>query len=76
MKFKTKLFDEDEDYATSNNVLEIRNGKYVRGQIEKSVLGSASKGIIHRANNDFGNVQACDFIDDMQNIVTEYMKSS
>ena len=78
MKFKTKLFDEDggEDYATSNNVLEIRNGKYIRGQIEKSVLGSASKGIIHRANNDFGNMQACNFIDDLQNIVTEYMKSS
>lgn len=76
MKYKTKLFDDDEDYATSNNVLEIRNGKYIRGQIEKSVLGSASKGIIHRANNDFGNIQACDFIDDMQNIVTEYMKSS
>jgi len=76
MKYKTKLFDEDEDYATSNNVLEIRNGQYIRGQIEKSVLGSASKGIIHRAYNDFGNTQACDFIDDMQNIVTEYMKSS
>jgi DNA-directed RNA polymerase II subunit RPB1 len=77
MKYKTKLFDEDdEDYATSNNVLEIRNGKYIRGQIEKSVLSSASKGIIHRAYNDFGNRQACDFIDDMQNIVTEYMKSS
>ena len=76
MKYKTKLFDEDEDYATSNNVLEIRNGQYIRGQIEKSVLGSASKGIIHRAFNDFGNTQACDFIDDMQNIVTEYMKSS
>jgi len=76
MKYKTKLFDEDEDYATSNNVLEIRNGQYIRGQIEKSVLSSASKGIIHRAYNDFGNTQACDFIDDMQNIVTEYMKSS
>ena len=49
MKYKTKLFDEDEDYATSNNVLEIRSGQYIRGQIEKSVLGSASKGIIHRA---------------------------
>jgi len=76
MKYKTKLFDEEEDYAISNNVLEIRNGKYIRGQIEKSVLSSASKGIIHRVNNDFGNIQACDFIDDMQNVVTEYMKSS
>ena len=76
LKFKTKLFDEDEEYATSNNVLEIRNGKYIRGQIEKSVLGSSTKGIIHRTFNDFGNMSACNFIDDLQNIITEYMKSS
>lgn len=76
LKFKTKLFDEDEDYATSNNVLEIRNGKYIRGQIEKSVLGSSTKGILHRTFNDFGNMSACDFVDDLQNIITEYMKSS
>ena len=53
LKFKTKLYDENEDYALSNNVLEIRNGKYIRGQIEKSVLGSSTKGIIHRTFNDF-----------------------
>jgi len=76
LKFKTKLFDEDEDYATSNNVLEIRNGKYIRGQIEKSVLGSSTKGILHRTFNDFGNMSACNFIDDLQNVITEYMKSS
>ena len=76
LKFKTKLWDEDEEYATSNNVLEIRNGKYIRGQIEKSVLGSSTKGIIHRTFNDFGNMSACNFIDDLQNIITEYMKSS
>mgnify|MGYP001263813290 CR=1 FL=1 len=76
LKFKTKLYDENEDYALSNNVLEIRNGKYIRGQIEKSVLGSSTKGIIHRTFNDFGNMQACNFIDDLQNIITEYMKSS
>ena len=76
LKFKTKLYDEDEEYELSNNVLEIRNGKYIRGQIEKSVLGSSTKGIIHRTFNDFGNMAACNFIDDLQNIITEYMKSS
>jgi DNA-directed RNA polymerase II subunit RPB1 len=76
MKYKTKLFEEDEDYGTSNNVLEIRNGKYIRGQLEKSVLSSTSKGILHRICNDFGNMQASQFIDDLQNVVTEYMKSS
>jgi DNA-directed RNA polymerase II subunit RPB1 len=78
LKYKTKLFDEEpnQDAKTSNHVLEIRNGQYVRGQIEKGVLGSGTKGILHRICNDFGNAACSDFIDDLQNIVTEYMKSS
>ena len=74
--YKTKLFGDAEDYKISNNVLEIRNGKYVRGQLEKSVLGSTTKGILHRVCNDFGYMPCADFNDDLQNIVTEYMKSS
>jgi len=76
MIYKTKLFEDDEDFATSNNVLEIRNGKYVRGQLEKSVLGSSTKGILHRINNDFGSKACADYNDNLQNVVTEYMKSS
>ena len=76
LKYKTKLFDEEEDASISNNILEIRNGKYIRGQMEKSVLASTTKGIIHRICNDFGNMQASQFIDDLQNVVTEYMKTS
>ena len=49
---------------------------YRRGQLEKSALGSTTKGIIHRICNDFGNMQATQFIDDLQNVVTEYMKTS
>jgi len=76
LKYKTKLYEEEEDFNTSNNVLEIRNGKYIRGQLEKSVLASTTKGIIHRVCNDYGNMQATYFIDDLQNVVTEYMKTS
>jgi len=76
LKYKTKLFDESEDAGSSNNVLEIKNGKYIRGQIEKGVLGSSTKGIVHRIFNDFGPLSAANFIDDLQNIITEYMKSS
>ena len=76
LKYKTDLYDEDEEYDDSNNVLEIRNGQYIRGQMEKSVLGSTTKGIIHRICNDYGNMRASEYIDDMQNIITEYMKSS
>ena len=59
-----------------NNVLEINNGKYVRGQIEKGVLGDGNKGLIQRIYNDYDNFRCSKFIDDLQNIVTEYMKIS
>ena len=76
LAYKTKFFGDDEDYKTSNNFIEIRNGKYIRGQMEKSVLGAGSKGLIQRVCNDFGNYASADFIDDIQNIVTEYLKVS
>ena len=77
IKYGNKHFKKDkDDFATSNKVLEIENGTYIRGQMEKGVLGSGSKGLIHRICNDFGNMEAAAFIDDLQNIVTEYMKSS
>ena len=76
LTYKTKLFGDDENNKTSNNVMEIRNGKYIRGQMEKGVLGAGSKGLIHRVCNDYGNMASADFIDDLQNIVTEYLKVS
>jgi DNA-directed RNA polymerase II subunit RPB1 len=76
MKYKTKLFDESEDYGTSNNVFEVMGGKYIRGQLEKGVLGSGGKGLLQRICNYFGNMAAADFVDNLQNIVTEYMKVS
>ena len=75
LKYKTELFRENEEHQ-DNNVLEIVNGKYVRGQLEKSVLGSSSKGLIHRICNDYGNHASGAFIDDIQNIVTEYLNTS
>lgn len=76
MKYKTKLFGEEEDYGSSNNVLEIVAGKYVRGQMEKGVLGGGGKGLLQRVCNYFGNMACADFVDNLQNIITEYMKTS
>ena len=76
LNYKTNLFNDGEDMATSNNVLEIRNGKFIRGQMEKATLGSTSKGILHRIFNDFGHMACSNFIDDLQNVVMEYMKTS
>ena len=76
LKYKTKQFGEKEDYNTSNHVLEIRDGQYLRGQLDKAVLGSGTNGLIHRTCNDFSNMTSSKFIDDLQNIITEYMKVS
>ena len=77
MKYKTKAFKDDKDDAkTSNAVIEIKNGKYVRGQMDKSVMGARTKGLLQRVCNDFGNMASAKFVDDLQNVITEYMKSS
>jgi DNA-directed RNA polymerase beta' subunit len=77
LKYKTKGFKDDKtDAENYNAILEIKNGKYIRGQIDKGVVGAGTKGLIHRTCNDFGNMASAKFIDDLQNIVTEYMKSS
>jgi DNA-directed RNA polymerase beta' subunit len=76
-KYKTKAFKEDKDDSkTSNAVLEIKNGTYIRGQMDKSVMGAGTKGLLQRVCNDFGNMASSKFIDDVQNVVTEYMKST
>lgn len=76
MSYKTKLFKEGEDAKKSNHVLEIRNGKYIRGQMDKGVIETYTKGLLQRICNDFGNMASSNFVDDIQNIITEYMKSS
>ena len=76
-RFKNKLYGEQkENNKTSNNIIEIINGEYIRGQIDKGVLGSGSKGFIQSIFNDYSYKQSSDFIDNIQNIITEYMKLS
>lgn len=74
LKYKTKQYNEKEDYSKSNNVLEINKGTIKRGHIEKSILGDTTRGLIHRIYNDYDVDAACDFINNLQDIVTEYMK--
>ena len=77
LKVKNKQFNgETEKADSSNNIIEIINGKYIRGQMDKGILGSGTKGLIHRVCNDYGNMASAEFVDDLQNIVTEYMKQS
>jgi DNA-directed RNA polymerase II subunit RPB1 len=56
--------------------VEIVNGKYISGQMDKGVLGGRTRGLLQRVCNEFGNMASAKFIDDLQNVVTEYMKSA
>jgi DNA-directed RNA polymerase beta' subunit len=77
LKVKNKQYDgEKENANSSNNIVEIIDGTYIRGQMDKGILGAGTKGIIHRVCNDYGNMASAQFIDDLQNIITEYMKQS
>ena len=76
LKYKTDLFKDTEEENTSNRVLEIVNGIIKRGQLDKGVLGSASKGLIHRIKKDYDSEICKDFIDNLQSIITEYMKNT
>ena len=75
-KFPNKQFSDDDDKKTTNKIIEIVNGKYVRGQIDKGTLGAKSKGLIQSIFNDYSHEHATFFIDQLQYIVTEYMKLS
>ena len=66
----------EEDNKTSNNIIEIVNGKYIRGQLDKGALGKGSKGLLQTIFNDFNHTESANFIDNLQSIVTEYMKLS
>jgi DNA-directed RNA polymerase II subunit RPB1 len=76
LKYKTARFGDDDDYKTSNAVIEIDNGTFIRGQLDKGAFGDGARGLLQRVCNDFGNNNCADFVDNMQNIVTEYMKTS
>ena len=78
LKYKTKGFNEEKDdvKTTKTGFIEILNGEYIRGQMTKDVLAAGSKGLLQRICNDFGNMASAKFIDDLQNIITEYMNMS
>ena len=74
--FSNGQLEDTEDRKTSNNIIEIRKGKYLRGQLNKGALGGGSKGMIQSIFNDFGFKAAGSFINNLQNIITDYMKLS
>ena len=59
-----------------NQVTNIIAGKYEQGKMQDSIFKSGSNGLLQRIYNYFGPLASADFIDNFQNIITEYMKLS
>ena len=59
--------------TTTHNKINIINGELGKGQIDKSFYGG-KKGIIQRLYNDISPERSQEFIDDIQQIITEYMR--
>ena len=54
----------------------VEAGAFLKGTLNKGSLSSRTAGIIHRIYNDYGNTAAADFIDNLQYIVTEFIKQN
>jgi len=50
----------------------VKNGKLVKGVLDKSAFASTTHGLVHMLFSDFGPQRAGQFINDIQNIVTKY----
>jgi len=74
--FSARFSNDQPATGDGNNIIDIVAGKFKKGQLDKSALGSGSKGIIQSIFNDFGFEAADNFINNLQNIVTDYMKIS
>ena len=70
---KNNSYDDLEDAI--NHVI-IKNGVLIQGRIDKKVLSSGTRGIIHVIHNDYGHLRAKQFLDDTENIVTRYLVQS
>ena len=64
------------DQGGDNSMIDIVAGVYKGGQLDKAALGTGSKGLIQAIFNDYGYKSSANFINNLQSIVTEYMKLS
>lgn len=50
----------------------LKEGKLVKGRLDKGAFSSASRGIIHVIYNEFGPQRCGQFINEIQNVVTKF----
>ncbi len=55
-----------------NSNITLKNGKLVKGILDKGAFSKTTNGIVHMIYSDFGPQRAGQFINDIQNITTKY----
>ena len=70
LKMKNGSYD---DHPKPLNEVVIVEGQLLQGRIDKKIMSSETKGLIHMIYNDLGYKMAQKFLDDLQNIVTRYL---
>ena len=58
------------------NIVEIDSGVVKNGVFDKSILGTKEQGIVHIIHNQYGKDRAKQFLDDSQNLVTNWVLMS
>ena len=57
-------------YNARANIVKIVNGIIKQGTFDKGLFSKTSKGLIHTIYNDLGSERTCDFINDLQKIIS------
>ena len=58
------------------NIVNIKKGQVISGVFDKAILGASEQGLIHIIFNEYGHERTQQFLDDIQNIVTNWMLKS
>ena len=70
---KNMRFGNLPDDKKEQGKVQIKDGEYVSGVMDKNILGAKSQGLIHVIFNDLGSEKAEEFLDNMQNLVTNWL---
>jgi len=68
-----KSYSNDESFM---NKVVIKKGKVINGVFDKNILGASEQGLIHIIFNQYGSKRTQQFLDDIQNIVTNWVLKS
>lgn len=70
MTKKNKQYD---TVSTDENRVMITEGDHKHGTFDKNILGTSNQGLIHVVTNDIGSHKTHELIDNIQNIITNWL---